>query len=111
MSLHSKIPVYRKNRVVLIDHAVRFQADGHYTTIVTKDDHFLSNLSLTDLEGRLDSNIYFRTHRSHIVSLQYAVELARGEESVSLVMADKEHSVVPVSRTKAAQLKELLGIV
>jgi len=108
-----KIPVYCRNRVVLIDlkDIVRFQADGHYTTIVTKDDHYLSNLSLTDLEARLDSSIYFRAHRSHIVSLQYAVELVRGEESVSLMMADRENTVVPVSRPKAAQLKELLGIV
>lgn len=107
-----KIPVYFRKRVVLIDlkDVVRFQADGHYTTIVTKDDHFLSNLSLTDLEARLDSSIYFRTHRSHIVSLQYAVELIRGDESVSLMMADKENSVIPVSRSHAIQLKDLLGV-
>lgn len=108
-----KIPVYRSNRVVLIDlkDVVRFQGEGHYTTIVTKDDQYLSNFSLTDLESRLDPGIYFRVHRSHIVNLQCAVELVRGDESVSLMLADAARSVVPVSRSRTAQLKELLGIV
>ncbi|HEY3597572.1 MAG TPA: LytTR family transcriptional regulator DNA-binding domain-containing protein [Paraburkholderia sp.] len=108
-----KIPVYRKNRVILIDlqEIVRFQGDGHYTTIVTKDDRYLSNLSLADLERRLDDSIYLRVHRSHIVSLPHAVELVKSDESVSLVMDDAEQTPVPVSRSKAAQLKELLGVV
>jgi LytTR family transcriptional regulator, CO-responsive transcriptional regulator RcoM len=108
-----KIPVYRKNRMILIDlkDIVRFQGDGHYTTIVTKDDRYLSNLSLTDLELRLDNSIYLRVHRSHIVSLHYAVELIKSEESVNLVMGDAEQTLVPVSRAKAGQLKEMLGVV
>ena len=108
-----KIPVYRKNRVILIDlkDIVRFQGDGHYTTIVTKDDRFLSNLSLADLELRLDSNLFVRVHRSHIVSLTHAVELVRADENMTLVMADAERSAVPVSRAKAAQLKEQLGVI
>jgi hypothetical protein len=108
-----KIPVYRKNRVILIDlkEIVRFQGDGHYTTIVTKDEHYLSNLSLADLELRLDSSIYLRVHRSHIVSLTYAVELIKSDESVNLVMDDADQTQVPVSRSKTAQLKELLGVV
>jgi hypothetical protein len=108
-----KIPVFRKNRVVLIDLAevVRFQGDGHYTTIATKDDRFLSNLSLTDLENRLDPEVYVRVHRSHIVSLQHIVELVRNKDSVSLTMTDNEQSLIPVSRSRVAQLKDLLGIV
>lgn len=108
-----KIPVYRKNRVILIDlkDIVRFQGDGHYTTIVTKDDHYLSNLSLADLELRLDNSVYLRVHRSHIVGLPYAVELVKSDERVNLVMADADQTLVPVSRSKTAQLKELLGVV
>lgn len=108
-----KIPVYRRNRVILIDlkDIVRFQGDGHYTTIVTRDDRYLSNLSLADLELRLDSSLFMRVHRSHIVSLQYAAELVKADESVNLVMDDVERSVVPVSRARAAQLKESLGVI
>jgi LytTR family transcriptional regulator, CO-responsive transcriptional regulator RcoM len=108
-----KIPVYQMNRVILIDlkDIVRFQGDGHYTTIVTHDNRYLSNLSLADLELRLDNSVYLRVHRSHIVSLAYAVELVKAEESVNLVMADAQRTAVPVSRSRAAQLKELLGVI
>jgi LytTR family transcriptional regulator, CO-responsive transcriptional regulator RcoM len=108
-----KIPVYQMNRVILIDlkDVVRFQGDGHYTTIVTQGDEYLSNLSLSDLERRLDESVYLRVHRSHIVSLHHAVELVRSEESVSLVMADLEKTPVPVSRTRVAHLKEVLGVI
>lgn len=98
-----KIPVYRKNRVILIDlkDIVRFQGDGHETTIVTKEDRYLSNLSSADLALRLDNDVYLRVHRSHIVSLPYAVELIRSDESVNLVMDDDaELRQVPVSRPK-----------
>ncbi|MBN3763591.1 LytTR family DNA-binding domain-containing protein [Burkholderia sp. Ac-20365] len=107
-----KIPVYRKNRVILIDlkDIIRFQGDGHYTTIVTKDDRFLSNLSLADLELRLDNSIFLRVHRSHIVSLPYAIELLKADESMNLVMGDADRSVVPVSRARVAQLKERFGV-
>ena len=107
-----KIPIYRRDRIVLIDlkDVVRFHAEGHYTTVVTTDDNYLSNLSLSDLASRLDSNIYFRVHRSHIVSLQYAVELVREDESVSLMMADSGNTLIPVSRSRVSQIRELLGI-
>ena len=108
-----KIPVYRQNRVMLVDlrEIVRFQGDGHYTTIVTQEARYLSNLSLTDLELRLDGSQYFRVHRSHIVNLPYAVELVKADEGVHLVMADSERTAVPVSRSRAGQLKERLGVI
>lgn len=108
-----KIPVYRKNRVVLIElsEVLRFEGDGHYTTIATKDDRYLSNLSLTDLEKRLDPEVYVRVHRSHIVSIRDIIELVRNKDSVSLRMTGHEQSLIPVSRAKVAQLKDLLGIV
>ena len=57
--------------MILIDlkDIVRFQGDGHYTTIVTKDDRYLSNLSPSDFRLRLDDSIDLRVHRNHIVSL------------------------------------------
>src|SRR3546814_18742554 len=53
-----KIPVYRKNSVVLIElsEVLRFEGDGHYTTIATRADRSRSNLSLTDPEKRLETH-------------------------------------------------------
>ncbi|MEM5398879.1 MULTISPECIES: hypothetical protein [Paraburkholderia] len=46
-----------------------------------------------------------------MVNLPYAAELVKADDSVNLVMDDGERSVVPVSRSRAAQLKEWLGVV
>lgn len=107
-----KIPVYRRNRIMLVDVAsvIRFEGDGHYTNIITRDDSFMSNLSLSDLEARLDPETYMRVHRSHIINLRFAVEIVRGDDSVSIVMDDTRASAVPVSRSRAAHLKQMLGI-
>lgn len=107
-----KIPVYRKNRIVLVDlkNVVRFEGEGHYTSIETLDDRFLCNLSLSDLEQRLNPEVFFRVHRSHIVNLNYVVEIERVDESVVAIMEDKGRTHVPVSRNRANQFKEFLGL-
>lgn len=107
-----KIPVYRKNRIVLVDvnTIVRFEGDGHYTSIETTDDRFLCNLSLSDLEHRLDQKMFFRVHRSHIVSLNYVGEIERVGDHLFVIMDVKTHSRVPVSRNRISAVKDLLGL-
>jgi len=96
--LLQKIPVYRKNRIVLVDlkNVVRFEGEGHYTSIETLDDRFLCNLSLSDLEERLNPEVFFRVHRSHIVNLNYVVEIERVDDNVMAIMEDKGRTHVPV---------------
>ena len=69
----SKIPVYRANRLVLIEvhDTLRLESNDHYTWIVTPSGRYLSNLSLSDLAERLDPTVFFRCHRSHIVNLKH----------------------------------------
>jgi len=107
-----KIPVYRKNRIVLVDlkNVVRFEGEGHYTSIETLDDRFLCNLSLSDLEERLNPEVFFRVHRSHIVNLNYVVEIERVDDNVMAIMEDKGRTHVPVSRNHVNQFKEFLGL-
>ncbi len=85
----SKIPVYRANRLVLIDvqDTLRLESDDHYTWIVTGTDRFLSNLSLSDLEERLDPSQFFRCHRSHIVNLRHVSEIERDGDNLSVLFA------------------------
>ncbi len=107
-----KIPVYRKNRIVLVDlkNVVRFEGEGHYTSIETPDDRFLCNLSLADLEERLNPEVFFRVHRSHIVNLNYIVEIERVDDNFVVIMDDKGRTHVPASRNRVPKFKELLGL-
>ncbi|WP_280923062.1 hypothetical protein [Paraburkholderia sp. LEh10] len=48
----------------------------------------------------LDSSLFLRVRRSHIVSLPHALALLKADQSMNLVMGDAQRSVVPVSRTR-----------
>jgi LytTR family transcriptional regulator, CO-responsive transcriptional regulator RcoM len=108
----SKIPVYRANKLVLIEvaDALRLESNDHYTWIVTAHDRFLSNLSLSDLEERLDPAMFFRCHRSHIVNLRQITEIERDGESLHLVFLKPELARIPVSRAHVRELRELVGL-
>ena len=107
----SKIPVYRANRLVLIEvqDTLRLESNDHYTWIVTATGRYLSNLSLSDLAERLDPAVFFRCHRSHIVNLKHVSEIERDGDSLYLVFGSPEPSRIPVSRTHARELREIVG--
>jgi hypothetical protein len=108
----SKIPVYRANRLVLIEvqDALRLESNDHYTWIVTSTDRYLSNLSLSDLEDRLDPAMFFRCHRSHIVNLRHVTEIERDGDALHLVFPKPELARVPVSRAHVRELREIVGL-
>jgi hypothetical protein len=108
----SKIPVYRANRLVLIEvqDALRLESNDHYTWIVTGSDRYLSNLSLSDLEERLDPAMFFRCHRSHIVNLRHVTEIERDGDTMHLVFPKPELARVPVSRAHVRELREIVGL-
>lgn len=108
----TKIPVYRANRLVLIevDDALRLESNDHYTWIVTATDRYLSNLSLGDLEARLDPERFFRCHRSHLVNLHHVREIERDGELMYIVFDRPELSRIPVSRSHTRELRQIVGL-
>jgi len=112
MRLLSRIPVYRHNRIVLVDvkDIGRLEGEGHYTAIVTAGDRFLSNLSLSVLEQRLDPARFLRVHRSHIVNLDHVTELRRQDDGFLVAFPEPFGPAVPVSKQKLHALKERFGL-
>jgi hypothetical protein len=108
----NKIPVYRANRLILIDleDTLRLESNDHYTWIVTASERYLSNLSLGDLEERLDPGVFFRCHRSHIINLRHVHEIERDGESMYIVFDRPELVRIPVSRSHARELREIVGL-
>ena len=107
-----KIPAIRQNCVVLIDVAdvCYIRAEGHYTWIQTRERSHFCNLTIGDLESRLDPTLFLRVHRSHIANLSYVQEIVRDDGRMTLHMADADAARIPVSRTSAPALLELLGL-
>jgi hypothetical protein len=107
-----KIPVLLRNRVVLLamTDVVHLQADGHYTRIFTFDQDHFCNLSLTDLEQRLNQEQFMRTHRSHVVNLQHVRTVDRRGEQYRLVLDTKDQAHVPISRNRVDEIRQYFGL-
>jgi LytTR family transcriptional regulator, CO-responsive transcriptional regulator RcoM len=107
-----KLPVLLHNRVLLLslDEVVWLQSEAHYTTVHTRDQQYFCNLSLADLEERLDLDKFLRTHRSYFINLHHARTVERENESYIVVMDGQSSPRVPVSRSRVQALKVALGL-
>jgi len=107
-----KLPVYKDKQVLLVDlEAVSaIKAEGHYSTLYTEEENYLCNLSLSDLEDRINSEHFLRVHRSYIVNLQYAKAFEKVEEHCYLILDFKDGMRIPISRSNVSTIKEYLGL-
>lgn len=107
-----KIPTISGNRIVLVDAAtVRYvRAEGHYTWVHTAQGSSFCNLTIGDLEARLDSGSFMRIHRSYVANLDHAEQILRDDGKVTLKLSGGEEHGLPVARTSVARLLERLGI-
>jgi DNA-binding LytR/AlgR family response regulator len=118
----ARIPVHRGDRIVLIEEpriAFAEAARGYaYLTLASLPaghplagaDRLLSSHTLVDLEERL-SDAFLRTHRSFLVNTRLVREVVRQVGGgVSLVMGDRNRSLVPVARRQAAEVRQRLGV-
>jgi hypothetical protein len=108
-----KLPVLRNQKTYFVDIAdvVSISADGHYTTVQSKDNeyHFCSH-SLSRVEEVLDPQVFLRVHRSHIVNLNHVESFERQHDKGLVFMCGDEGRPIPVSRTNMGKLQSVLGI-
>ncbi|MDX6152568.1 LytTR family transcriptional regulator DNA-binding domain-containing protein [Marinococcus sp. PL1-022] len=72
---------------------------------------FPAVFTLTELEERLQPFGFFRCHRSYIVNLQNVREIMTWtRNSYTLVLNDASQAEIPLSKTKMAALKAMIGI-
>jgi DNA-binding LytR/AlgR family response regulator len=108
----SKIPTVCGSRIVLVDAtAVRFvRSEGHYTWVHTDQGSSFCNLTIGDLEARLDGASFMRVHRSYVANLDHAEQIVRDDGKVLLKLAGGGEHLLPVARTSVPRLLERLGI-
>ncbi len=89
------------DKIVLVDTAdvVYFEANNKYTFLHTTDQKYIVDLTLTELESKLDTTEFVRIHRSTIVNLKHMLELVKwfgGKYKMRL--KDKNRTELVVSR-------------
>lgn len=108
-----KIPVPDRDRTILldIDEVIYATAARGYSYLVTGKRRFLVKYSLADLERRLSTHQFFRTHRAYLINLKHARAIeADFKGSLQVVLNDDGEVRVPVSRRQARTLREVLGL-
>lgn len=108
-----RIPVEKGGRTLLIpaEEILYIEAQDDYSRVYTAQGRYLSALSLTTLEGRLEPLGFFRVHRSYLVDLARVREvLPMYGGMLALCLNDEAGTQIPVSRRRAAACKRALGL-
>ncbi len=81
-------------------------------TVVTDQHRGVSNYrTLDELQERLDSAIFWRVHRSHLVNINKIKEIVPWfSRNYILRMKDEKATEIPVSRTQTRRLREYLKL-
>ncbi len=106
-SYPENILVSSKNKLIAVQVAdiIRIEAEGDYSKLVTATGNFLSNYGISQMEKKLNSQLFIRVHRSAIININCVKEVFKHPASYDIVMNNKD--VVRVSRSYLDNIKKL----
>lgn len=108
-----KIPAKVDDKVILFDPTeidyIESQSGKSY--IYINKDAFALDLTLTEIEEKLELYGFYRCHRSYIVNLQKVREIITwSKNTYSLRINNKVQSTIPLSRTKIQVIQEIFKL-
>jgi ABC-2 type transport system ATP-binding protein len=107
-----KIPARTQDKVVLVNPADILYAlakDGR-AHLATAEGQLPTQFTLAEVEQRLARSGFFRAHRGYLVNLQHVREvIPYTRNSYSLILDDTSGTEIPLSKSAAGELRELLG--
>jgi two-component system response regulator LytT len=107
-----KLLVKTQQRLFLVDadDVILASIDDGTINVVSREVEGTSNYrTIEELQETLDSELFWRAHRSFLVNINHIREVVPWfKSSYMLKMADKRNSEVPVSRAQTRRLRELL---
>ncbi len=91
--------------VVSSEDVTRCESDGSYTMVHLKDRKLMMSKKLKDFEELLSGLSFYRTHRSHLINLNF-VDRYEKRDGGYIIM--KDDSSIPLSAAKKDEFFELL---
>ncbi len=111
---NSKVLLRSAGRLLLIDQKDVCYAsiqDGVISVVTTNLEGQSNCRTLEELLEGLDSDMFWRAHRSFVVNINRIKEVVPWfKSSYQLRMDDKKQSEIPVSRAQTKRLRELFGL-
>jgi len=109
-----KLLVKSQQRLLLIngEDMVFASIDAGSITVVSRDAEGTSNYrTLDELSDALDSESFWRPHRSYLVNIHHIKEVVPWfKGSYMIKMSDKKSTEIPVSRVQTKRLRELFKL-
>lgn len=96
-------------RVIPTEEILFFEAEDGIVVIQTREARFICDFQLKFLEQNLDTEVFFRSHRSYIVRLDAIESIAPWGAGTYRLVLDREADIdVPLARSRAGELKALI---
>ncbi len=111
-TLPFKIPVKLEDKVALVNPGdiLYAMAQEGRAVLHTHTGSLPTQFTLAELEERLARSGFFRAHRGYLVNLQHVKEIIPyTRNTFTLILDDAGQTEIPLSKTAASELRELLG--
>jgi two-component system response regulator LytT len=108
-----RIPVEKAGKKLLlpVDDIFHIMAKDDYSYLHTDGERYLSTMSLSTLESKLEAQGFYRVHRRFLVNLSKVSEVVpMYGGTLLLTLKDRNRTQVPVSRRRVPALKKVLGL-
>src|SRR6202171_793702 len=109
-----KVLVKSQQKLLLVDgeDLVFASIEDGIISMMSRDAEGTSNYrTLEELNAALDSDSFWRPHRSYLVNIHHIKEVVPWfKSSYMLKMNDKKHTEIPVSRSQIRRMRELFNL-
>lgn len=108
-----KIAIEFNGKAAIIDEkdvVLAYCSDGQLI-IHTKEKSYISNMSLQDLQHKLDDRLFFRSHRAYLVNIERIREVIPWfNGTYNLILEGLPNMEIPVSRQHSSKLKKMFDL-
>jgi DNA-binding LytR/AlgR family response regulator len=107
-----KLAVRKGGRTVLLDigDVIFVSAKNKSTYVHTFENQYIVDMTLAEIEGKLNRERFHRIHRSYLINLDSLKEIVRQDSGYAVVVNDRDETFVPVARRHVRSFKEAVGI-
>ncbi len=104
----SRILIKNGNDVVIVktDDIIYIKAEDDYIRIFTKDQNYLKNGRLSQLEEKLPSDIFIKVHRSYIINISYLKKIEPYLKDSRIAILEGKIKI-PISKSGYLKLKDI----